>query len=165
MLQADPASDREGAAAVFDTSKIGQSFAPFTYEVQRNKIHELTMAIGDDNPIYHDREAAQVAGYPDVPISPTTPTLFSSWGTRQQGTSLADIGIDVWRILHGEEEYEYLAPIYPGDMLTGTTTLVDGKTRQGSSDRLMDILTTETRYINQRQEPVLIRRSTIVVRQ
>src|SRR5258708_16458082 len=110
MLQADPASDREGAAAVFDTSKIGQSFAPFTYEVQRNKIHELTMAIGDDNPIYHDREAAQAAGYPAVPISPTTPTRFSSWGTRRPPTPLAHLAINGCPILHAPQHTHLLPP-------------------------------------------------------
>ena len=150
---------------MFDKSKIGQRFAPFTYEVQRNKIHELTTAIGDENPIYHSRAAAQEAGFPDVPISPTTPTMFSFWGNRQRGSSLADVGINVTRILHGEEEYEYIAPIYPGDVLTGTTTLVDGKTRQGSGGHIMDILTTETHYINQHNQHVLSTRSTIVVRE
>lgn len=149
---------------MFDESKIGQSFAPFTYEVQRNKIHELTTAIGDTNPIYHSREAAQEAGFADVPISPTTPTLFNFWGNRQRGSSLAEIGIDVRRILHGEEEYEYLAPIYPNDVLTGTTTLVEGKTRQGSGGHMMDILTMETRYVNQHNQHVLSTRTTVVVR-
>lgn len=150
---------------MFDKSKIGQSFAPFTIEVQRNKIHELTTAIGDDNPIYHSREAAQEAGFPDVPISPTTPTMFNFWGNRQRGASLADVGINVARILHGEEEYEYLAPIHPNDTLTGTTTLVDGKTRQGSGGHSMDILTMETRYVNQHDQLVLKARTTIVVRE
>jgi acyl dehydratase len=150
---------------MFDQSKIGQSFAPFTYEVQRNKIHELTTAIGDSNTIYHSREAAQEAGFSDVPISLTTPTMFSFWGNRQRGASLAEVGINVARVLHGEEEYEYLAPIYPGDVLTGTTTLVDGKTRQGSNGRSMDILTLETRYVNQDNQPVLNTRTTIVVRE
>jgi acyl dehydratase len=150
---------------MFDKSKIGQSFAPFTYEVQRNKIHELNVAIGDENPIYHSRAAAQEAGFSDVPLSPTSPTLFSNWATRKPGPSLADIGIDVRRILHGEEEFEYIAPIYPGDVLTGSTTLVDGKTRQGSDNHTLDILTTETRYVNQDNQHVLTTRSTIVVRE
>jgi acyl dehydratase len=149
---------------MFDKSKIGQSFAPFTYEVQRNKIHELTTAIGDDNPVYHSREAAQEAGLPDVPISPTTPTMFSFWGDQQRGTSMKDLGINVSRILHGEEEYEYLAPIYPNDVLTGITTLADGKTRQGSDGSTMDILTMETRYVNQHQKHVLTSKTTVVVR-
>jgi acyl dehydratase len=75
------------------------------------------------------------------------------------------VGINVTRILHGEEEYEYIAPIYPGDVLTGTTTLVDGKTRQGSDGHMMDILTTETQYTNQHNQHVLSTRSTIVVRE
>ncbi|HYT37244.1 MAG TPA: MaoC family dehydratase N-terminal domain-containing protein [Ktedonobacteraceae bacterium] len=149
---------------MFDKSKIGQSISSFIIEVQRNKIHELTTAIGDNDPVYHSREAAQEAGFSDVPISPTTPTMFTFWGNTQRRVRLADIGIDVTRILHGEEEYEYLAPIYPNDILTGTTTLVDGKTRSGSNGHSMDILTTETRYVNQHNQPVLNARTTIVVR-
>lgn len=150
---------------MFDKSKIGQSFSPFTIEVQRNKIHELTTAIGDDNPIYHNREAAQQAGFQDVPISPTTPTMFSFWGNTRGGSNLASVGINVMRILHGEEEYEYLAPIYPSDVLTGVTTLVDGKSRQGKDGSSMDILTMETRYTNQHQQPVLNTRTMVVVRE
>ena len=150
---------------MFDSSKIGQSFPPFTYEVPRVKIHELTTAIGDDNPVYHDRAAAQAEGFPDVPISPTTPTLFSFWGNRQRGLSMADLGINPAAILHGEEEYEYLAPIYPNDVVTGTTTLVDGKTRQSSDGGTIDILMLETRYVNQEQRPVLNTRTTVVVRE
>jgi acyl dehydratase len=149
---------------VFDESKIGQSFAPFTYEVSRNKVHELTTAIGDSNPIYHSREAAQEEGFSDVPISPTSPTMFGNWSNNRRHSGLAEIGIDVSRILHGEEEYEYIAPIYPNDVLTGTITLVDGKTRPGSGGHTLDILTTETRYVNQHNQHVLSTRTTVVVR-
>ena len=31
---------------MFDSSKLGHSFPPFTVEVERCKIHELTLAIG-----------------------------------------------------------------------------------------------------------------------
>jgi len=149
---------------MFDTSKIGQSFPPFTVEVERCKIHELALAIGDDNPIYHSREAAQAAGYKDVPLSPTAPTMFSFWGNTRLGSQLMSVGIQVMRILHGEEEYEYLAPIYPGDTLTGVTTIIEGKSRQGRDGSSMDILTTETRYTNQHEQAVLNARTTIVVR-
>lgn len=150
---------------MFDTSKIGQKLATFTVEVQRNKINELTTAIGDTNPVYHSREAAQSAGFPDVPISPTSPTIFNFWGSSRRGEGMASLGINVTRILHGEEEYEYLAPIYPGDVLTAVTTVVDGKTRQSSNGASMDIVTTETRYTNQNDQPVLNTRSTVVVRE
>jgi len=149
---------------MFDKSKVGVSFPPFSIEVERCKIHELALAIGDDNPIYHSREAAQAAGYKDVPLFPTAPTIFSFWGNTELANHLGSVGINVMRVLHGEEEYEYLAPIYPGDMLTGVTSIVDGRTRK-TREGSMDIVTTQTRYTNQNSQPVLIARTMAVVRE
>ena len=150
---------------MFDQSKLGQSFAPFMIEVERCKIHELALAIGDENPIYHSREAALAAEYRDVPISPTTPTIFSFWGNIKLWDQLSEVGMNVMRILHGEEEYQYQAPIYPGDVLTGVTTIVEGKTRRGKDGTSMDIVTTETRYTNQQEEIVLLARTMLIVRE
>ena len=150
---------------MFDKSKVGQQFTPFSIEVERAKIRELALAIGDTNPIYHSRDAAQAAGYKDIPLYPTGPTLFNFWGNRYGGSNLSSVGINVMRILHGEEEYEYLAPIYAGDTITGVTTILDGKNRQGKDGSSMDIVTTETRYTNQDNKPVLTARTTIVVRE
>lgn len=149
---------------MFDQSKIGQSFPPFTYEVERGKIRELATALGDDNPIYHSREAAQAMGYPDVPVLLTAPTMYSFWGNTQMGKHLVGVGIDVRRILHGEEEYEYLAPVYPGDVLTGVARVADGKSRQGKDGSYMDILTLEIHYTNQHSQPVLNAREVVIVR-
>ena len=150
---------------MFDKSKIGYSFPPFTIEVERGKIRELALAIGDDNPIYQSREAAQAAGYPDVPLFPTAPTLFTFWGNAKMVSQIVSLGINVMRILHGEEEYEYLAPISPGDILTGVMTVIDGKTRQSKDGSSIDILTTEIRYTNQHGQPVLNAREMILVRE
>jgi acyl dehydratase len=149
---------------MFDQSKIGSSFSPFTIEIERCKIHELNLAIGDENPIYHNREAARAAGYHDVPLSPTTPTIFSFWGNPQFREQLTSVGINVMRILHGEESYEYLASIYPGDTLVGVTTISDGKTRR-SKNGSMDIITLQTRYTNQDNQLVLNATTMFVVRE
>ena len=150
---------------MFDTSKRGQSFPPFTIEIARCKIHELALAIGDSNPIYHSQEAAQEAGYADVPLFPTTPTIFSFWGNPENFKHLASLGLNVMRILHGEEEYEYVSPIYPGDILTGVVTIAEGRSRRGKDGSTMDIVTLETKYTNQVGAEVLKARQTIVVRE
>jgi acyl dehydratase len=150
---------------MLDTSKIGQSFPPFIIEVERAKMHELALAIGDNNPIYHSREAAQAAGYKDVPLYPTAPTIFNFWGNVEQHRHLTEAGINVMRILHAEEEYEYLASIYPGDTLTGVTTIISGRSRKMRDGSSMDVLTTETRYTNQDQQHVLSARTTLVVQE
>ncbi|BCL82350.1 MaoC family dehydratase N-terminal domain-containing protein [Ktedonobacteria bacterium brp13] len=150
---------------MFDKEKVGYSFPPFRITFERGKIRELATAIGDDNPIYHDLAAAMAAGYEDIPLPPTAPTIFTFWGNTQLWEQLTSVGINVMRILHGEEEYEYLAPIQPGDTLTGVTTIVDGKSRRGKDGSSMDILTTETRYTNQDKVPVLNARTVFVVRE
>jgi len=149
---------------MFDKSKVGHSFPPFTIEVERGKIRELALAIGDDNPIYQSKEAAQAAGYPDVPMYPTLPTVFSFWGNTQYIDQLSSLGINLMGVLHGEEEYEYLAPIYPGDTLTGVMRLVDARSRQ-TQGATLDILTIETDYANQHETLVLKARQVVIVRE
>ncbi|GCE10457.1 FAS1-like dehydratase domain-containing protein [Tengunoibacter tsumagoiensis] len=150
---------------MFDKDKLGHSFPPFQFELERTKIRELALAIGDSNPIYQSLEAAQAAGYSDIPLFPTAPTILSFWGNTQLWEQLKSVGINVLRILHGEEEYSYLAPINAGDILTGTTTIIDGKTRHSKDGSSMDIITTETRYTNQHQQTVLSAKTMFVVRE
>lgn len=145
---------------MFDKSKLGHSFPSFTITVERCKISELARALGDENPIYHDLAAARAAGYEDVPLPPTAPTMFTFWGNTQLWEQLAGVGINVTRILHGEEEYEYVTLIAANDILTGITTITDGKSRPS-----MDIVTTETRYTNQHGQHVLRVKTMFVVRE
>jgi acyl dehydratase len=149
---------------MFDKSKVGHSFPPFTIEVERGKIRELALAIGDDNPIYQSKEAAQAEGYPDVPLYPTAPTMFALWGNTNMVDQLADLGINLMRVLHAEEEYEYLGSIYPGDKLTGEMKLVDAKSRQTPRGS-MDFLVIEIDYTNQHGELVLKAREALIVRE
>ena len=148
-----------------DASKIGHSFPPFTIEVERGKIRELALAIGDENPIYQSRQVAQAAGYAEVPLYPTYPTIFAFWGVGypQLLEHWASLDIDVERVLHGEEAFEYLSPIAPGDTLTGVMTLAEVKTTKGQAAISLDVLTFEFRYTNQHGEPVLSLRKVILV--
>src|SRR5439155_23832234 len=97
-------------------------------------------------------------------LYPTAPNMFAFWGNRKMVGQLASLGINLMRVLHGEEEYEYLAPIFPGDMLTGVMKLVDAKSRptQGGS---MDLLTIEIDYTNQHGTLVLKAREVVIVRE
>jgi hypothetical protein len=110
---------------MIDASKIGQSFPPFTIEVERSKVRELALAIGDENPVYQSRQEAQAASYTEVLLYPTSSTSFAFWGIGypQLLERWASLGIDVERVLHGEEAFEYLSPTTPGDTLTGVMTL------------------------------------------
>ncbi len=142
---------------------IGQSLPPTTFEVDRGKIREFASAIGDENPIYQEIGAAREAGYADLPIPLTFPTTFGFWGKKAKEAPAGDFGFPLSRVLHGEEEYTYLAPVYPGDTLTGVRKLLQVDEKQGKSGK-MEIATVETIYTNQNGQEVLRARSVVVIR-
>ena len=58
---------------------LGKTYPPFEYEVGREKIREYSYAIGVDNPVHFDREAARAGGFRDVvaPIAYAYSRIFS----------------------------------------------------------------------------------------
>jgi acyl dehydratase len=136
-----------------DKFMVNREFPPFTWEVERGKIRELVQAVGDKNPIYLNREAAVEVGYRDTPASPTFITVPMMW-TNVLIDVIKALKINYARLLHGEEGYEYLQEIYPGDVLTGKMRVVSMDEKSGKSGS-MDLIRLETLYTNQRNELVL----------
>jgi len=145
-----------------DRSKVNQEFPPFIYEVERGKMRELVQAIGDDNPIFLDKEAAIKEGYKDTPASSTFITVPMNW-SNMLSNIINDLKINFAMVLHGEEGYEYFQEIYPGDVLTGKTRVVSIDEKTGRSGS-MDLVKLETMYTNQRNEPVLKASALIIER-
>jgi acyl dehydratase len=153
-----------------DKSKLGMEFPAYTMTVEKHKIAEFAVAIGlkDDkeqiDPIYYDEEAAKKAGYQGIPVPPTFVTSFFFWtGQGLMGTVKA-LGIDLSKLLHSEEEYEYFGNIYAGDVITRKMKVLEMFER-GKRDRLgrfVDVTILETEIINQRGELVAKVRSTMM---
>ncbi|GII53445.1 UPF0336 protein [Planotetraspora thailandica] len=104
---------------------VGRTFeASAPYEVSRVKIKEFAAAIGDHNPIYHDKDAAVAAGHPDVVAPPTFPIVFTLTGA---GGALSDpdLGLNYAMVVHGEQRFEYQRPVYAGDRLVCTSTVTE----------------------------------------
>jgi acyl dehydratase len=94
------------------------------YEVSRVKIAEFADAIGDANPVYRDKAAAQAAGHSDVIAPPTFAIVISMAGS---GAALADpgLGLNYAMVVHGEQRFSYSRPIMAGDVVTAQVTLTD----------------------------------------
>ncbi|MBL0712244.1 MAG: MaoC family dehydratase N-terminal domain-containing protein, partial [Desulfosarcina sp.] len=67
---------------------------------------------------------------------------------------IEDLKMNYSRVVHGQEGYEYFHEIYPGDILTGKLKVTGIKEKSGQSG-IMDIVTLETIYTNQREEKVV----------
>ncbi|WP_214109599.1 MaoC family dehydratase N-terminal domain-containing protein [Acrocarpospora catenulata] len=104
---------------------VGRAYpSPAPYEVSRVKIKEFAAAIGDDNPVYRDREAAVAAGHPDVVAPPTFPIVFTLAGA-SEALSDPEFGLNFAMVVHGEQRFSYQRPIYAGDQLVATATIAE----------------------------------------
>jgi acyl dehydratase len=141
----------------------GKRLAEFSYPVERCKIREMSEAIGDPNVLYTDPEAARVEGYEDVIAPPTFGTCVGLWGGPGFPDLCRKLGVNPIQMLHAEHEYQYLGPIYPGDILHATIELADVYTKEGRSGR-MKFYVVETTCMSQSGEKVLISRATLLER-
>ena len=138
---------------------LGKTFPPGEpYEVSRVKLAEFADAIGDPNPIYRDRGAAQAAGYADVVAPPTFPIVIS---LSASGRALADPGLNLnyAMVVHGEQRFEYSRPLVAGDVVTAQVTIADIKDVGRNS-----MLTTKTEIKTVGGEHVCTAHSTLVER-
>ena len=155
-----------------DKSKLGMEFPPYTYVVEKGKIAEFAMAVAQKdsqaevNPVYVDSEAAKKEGYKDVIVTPTMQTCFALWAGGGLMRVIQALGIDLGRLLHGEEEYEYYGEINPGDVVTGKSKVVQmyDKEKKNQPGKFMEFTVMETEIRNQRGELVIKSRSTMVER-
>lgn len=129
--------------------KMGLEFEPYSFVVEKGKVKEFALAIGDPNPAYQTGDA----------IPPTFPTVIDMWGGTDFFKIIERLELDIAKVLHGEQEYEYLEKIHIGDEITGYGKVVDVYAKAG-----MHFFKIETKYVNQHGRTVLIGRSTVIER-
>lgn len=141
-----------------DFSAAGKTFPPYEFHVERGKIREFAEAIGDDNPVYRDPDyAAKAAGGIFAPPTLTRTFLY------EPKTASEALKVKDWSyIVHGEQEFEYLAPIFAGDVLTAQDTIVSMTEKESRRAGKLQIAVIETVFRNQRGEKVQIARRTLV---
>jgi acyl dehydratase len=137
----------------------GRTYPPSEpYEVNRVKIAEFAEAIGDRNPLYRDREAAQAAGYPDVIAPPTFPIVITM-AASSAAISDPGLGINYAMVVHGEQRFTYSRPMHAGDVVTAQST-ISGIREVGS----LTMVTTETHIQTVAGEHVCTGHGTLVER-
>ena len=65
-----------------------------------------------------DLAAAKEAGHPALPAPPTFLMCLDSLAPSNDPGVLKQLGVDIGRILHGEQRFKYGKPIYAGDEIT-----------------------------------------------
>lgn len=114
---------------------LGRTWGPFRYVMGAEKMREYAVAISggvpsyistglpeDVHPVLHDEAAAARSAWGSLIAFPMFAVLFSI-APAQAALLDPAMEMDVFRVLHGEQEFEFLEVLRPGDVLLTTGTL------------------------------------------
>jgi acyl dehydratase len=142
-----------------DRALVGRSYPPSAvYEVGRAKLAEFAAAIGSDDPVHTDVDAARAAGHPDV-IAPPTFAITVTLAAAMVVLDDPDVGIDYSRVVHGEQRFTHHRPIRAGDRLIATATIDAARSVAGN-----DLLTARVELTTEDGEAVCTSLSMLVAR-
>ena len=101
------------------TDAVGKEWPASTYQVGREKIKEYANALGIENPVHFDVEAARAAGFRDVVAPPMFAVVYSS-PAMAPAMFDPDVAMNFAAMVHGGQEFEWDEPACSGDEITTT---------------------------------------------
>ena len=141
---------------------LGREYPPYAVTVERGKIKEFARAIGDDDPLYLDDRVGAASAWGDVIAPPTFSITFRDEAA-DTAAFLKELGTDISRILHGEQEFEIFRPLQPGQTYLCRAKIVDIYEKTGRSGP-MAFVVRETTIADGSNEIVATMRGVTVVR-
>ena len=139
----------------------GKEYPPFTVTVERGKIKEFARAIGDLSPFYLDDAVGRASEWGDIVAPPTFPITFRDENA-DTGVMLRDLGVDISRILHGEQEFEHFKPIRPGETYLCRPRVTDIYEKAGRSGAMAFVVREMTVTDGDNDIACLVRSITVV---
>ena len=146
---------------MIDRRHIGASGPERVIDVERGLLYLFCQAIGETNPIYLDPEAARKAGYPAIPAPPTYAQCLISLAPKVADLVLSMEGVDLKRMLHGEQAFTYHHPMFVGDQITFQQRIADIYDKKGGA---LEFVVLETVARNQKGERCVTMLTTAVIR-
>jgi hypothetical protein len=126
----------------------------YVMPIEEGKIREFAMAVKSKNPAHLGANAV---------IPPTMLTSARLFWEPASLSPMNTVKLDMARVLHGEEEYEFFGPLpKAGDRLTVTTSLGDQYEKEGKRGGTMRFLVILNEFRNESGEVVAVQRTTVV---
>ena len=112
------------------TDAVGKEWPATTYQVGREKIKEYANALGIDNPVHFDVEAARAAGYRDVVAPPMFAVVYTSPAVAPAILD-PEVELNFAAMVHGGQEFEWDEPACSGDEITTTAKCLSIEEKDG----------------------------------
>ena len=107
---------------------IGKEYEEVSVSVTRERSLAFADAIGERSPVFREQLAARKLGFDEQFAPPTFPVALQIQASRQVAND-SDLGLDYTRVVHGEQEFEWLRPILIGDELSAVPRIADIKSK------------------------------------
>ncbi len=145
---------------MIDKKHIGYAPPPILWDVEKGRIAFFAKVIGLTDPIHTDEAAAKAAGYRGIVAPPTF--IFGAPGDSGATMQLIEaLDIDLGKVLHGEQRFDYHAPVCAGDTLRYESRVSDIYDKKGGA---LEFVVNDTTVTNQLGEHVADLHSVLVVR-
>lgn len=145
---------------MIDRSYIGRKFPPYIVEVEKGQLRLFAKSVSEGDPLYTNEGAAIALGCASLPAPPTF-GFSLSLAKPDMFEIFEKMGINLGKLLHGEQQFEYFAPICAGDTITLQDEVVDIYDKQPSG---LEFIVLKTTLINQNEKKVCEMTNTLVVR-
>lgn len=146
--------------AMIDRRFIGWRSERASVEVEKGQLKLFAKATGETNPVYFDEAAARSAGHPSLPAPPTFAFCLCNLAG-QPYSYLREMDVNVARLLHGEQAFEYFLPYYAGETLTLTAEIADIQSKKQGA---MEVIDVRTDAVNQNGHLCVRQRTVLIVR-
>lgn len=142
----------------YDSSWIGKEFDRYTYQVTKDEILGFAKSVGETNPLYTDEAYAATTPHGGLIAPPTFCVAFRSYA------HLPDLQLSYGkRGFDGGKECVFLAPIRPGDTITGVDRIQQVYEKTGRSGNMIFIVR-ESELTNQHGTKVAVVRQSLIRR-
>lgn len=145
---------------MIDNKLIGRKLPRSVLSVEPGRLRFFAKAIGETNPVYFDLAVARAAGYPDLPAPPTF-IFAAELDAGAMAKCLTEMGVNLGRVLHGEQAFTYHEPVHAGDTITVETRISDIYDKRGGA---LEFIVMDSGATNQHGRPVAEMRSVLIVR-
>ena len=127
---------------------VGKEYPPTTSEATLEAMQNYARAYNDDNPAFFDRTRA--GGI----VAPPMYAVVMLWSSIMGAVGDPDLKVDVIRLLHGEQDMEFLQPIRPGDKITATAKVASIETKASGETLIIELNATNQAGENGQSHPL-----------
>jgi acyl dehydratase len=114
-------------------SLAGKEYAPSTTEATPEAMQNYARAYNDDNPAFFD--AIRAGGI----VAPPMYAVVVMWSAIMGVVGDPDLKVDVVRLLHGEQDMQFILPIRPGDKITAIAKVASIETKASGETLVIEI--------------------------